>query len=181
MAASPWKFLVGLTRRHGRGSESTAIEDTSDAPVAKETQEPAPLQPTTAPPQPADGAQDIVHPVDAVSTATDDSPDTETVVAGAALPDEPGLRQVDDLDTTTGSGLQTDAVDGSATTKLRKPRASRKKNVPGVIQPTPSTAPVVSNDFQDLEDEIRQLRSQLAKKLQLQNAQLRQMLERFDR
>ncbi|WP_141105729.1 hypothetical protein [Rhizobium sp. R693] len=172
--ASPWKFLVGLTRRHGRGNESTAIEDTSDAPVAKETQEPAPLQP-------ADGAQDIADPVDAVSTATDDSPDTETVVAGAALPDEPGLRQVDDLDTTTGPGLQTDAVDGSATTKLRKPRASRKKNVPGVIQPTPSTAPVISNDFQDLEDEIRQLRSQLAKKLQLQNAQLRQMLERFDR
>jgi len=45
----------------------------------------------------------------------------------------------------------------------------------------PLAAPIVSNDFQDLDDEIRQLRSQLAKKLRLQNAQLRKMLERFDR
>ncbi|WP_210199521.1 hypothetical protein [Rhizobium sp. R339] len=72
-------------------------------------------------------------------------------------------------------------VDGLATTKPRKRRVFRKKNVPAAIQSAPLAAPVVSNNFQDLDDEIRQLRSQLAKKLQLQNAQLRKMLERFDR
>ncbi|XOK15145.1 hypothetical protein ACI6PO_27040 (plasmid) [Agrobacterium tumefaciens] len=55
------------------------------------------------------------------------------------------------------------------------------KNASAESPSTPSTAPAVSNDFQDLDDEIWQLRRQLAMKLQLQNAQLRKMLERFAR
>jgi len=175
MVASPWKFLVGLTRRHGKDNKGAFIEDTSATPVASETQEPAQLRPPAAPALPTDGAQDTADQVDAVSTTTDNSRDTEKVVEGPAGADEPGLRQVDDL------GLQTGAVDGSATKKPRKRRAFRNKNVSAAIQPTPLAAAAVSKNFQDLDNEIRQLRSQLAKKLQLQNAQLRKMLERFDR
>ncbi|CDM60391.1 MULTISPECIES: hypothetical protein [Rhizobium] len=160
MAASPWKFLVGLTRRHGKDHENAAVEDTSDKPVAEETQEPAQLQPPAASVPPTDGAQDAANPVDAHSNASDDVRNIERLVEGPDGPDEPALRQVDDHASTTGLGLQPAPVEVLATTKPRKARVFRKTNASA---------------------EIRQLRSQLAQKLQRQNAQLRKMLERFDR
>ena len=131
MVASPWKFLVGLTRRHGKDNKSAVIEDTSETPVPKETREPAQLQPPTAPALPGDIAQDAADQVDAVSMVFDDVPSGGKVVEGPAGPDERGLRQ----------------VDGLATTKARKRRVFRKKNVPAAIQSAPLAAPVVSNNF----------------------------------
>ncbi|CAN7752470.1 hypothetical protein [Rhizobium sp. LjRoot258] len=179
MVASPWKFLVGLTRRHGKERNSASIEDTSDKPVADETQEPAQLQPPAALVLSTDGGQDTADQVDADSHASDDVPNIAKVVEEPTAPDKSALEQVDDRASTTGR-RQTVAVEVSATRKPRKARALRKKTAPAKIQSTPSTTSAVSNDLQDLDDEIRQLRSQLAKKLQLQNAQLRKMLERFD-
>ncbi|GAC1045279.1 hypothetical protein [Rhizobium sp. No.120] len=173
MVASPWKFLVGLTRRHGKDNNSASIEDTSETPIVNETQESARFQPPAALALPTDGAQDPADQVDADSSASDDVPDIERVVEVPAGPDEPA--------TTTGLDLQTEPYEVSATTKPRKARVFRKKNASAESPSTPSTAPAVSNDFQDLDDEIWQLRRQLAMKLQLQNAQLRKMLERFAR
>ncbi|CAN7550107.1 hypothetical protein LJR255_003911 [Pararhizobium sp. LjRoot255] len=48
-----------------------------------------------------------------------------------------------------------------------------------VPQPSPGV-PTVSDDAISLDEEIRLLRDQLARKLQLQNAQLKRMLERFE-
>jgi predicted nucleic acid-binding Zn ribbon protein len=45
----------------------------------------------------------------------------------------------------------------------------------------PPARSIPSNKTLSLDDEIRVLRGQLAKKLRLQNAQLRKMLERFER
>jgi hypothetical protein len=52
--------------------------------------------------------------------------------------------------------------------------------VEAVLPPSPA-APTVPNDTISLDEEIKPLRNQLARKLQLQNAQLERMLERFER
>ncbi|WP_431324947.1 hypothetical protein [Rhizobium sp. YTU87027] len=179
MVASPWKFLVGLTRRHGKDNERTSVKDRSETPVANQTQEPSQLQPPASVP-PTDAAQDTANPVDVHSTDSDDIPNIEKVVEPTG-PDKSALCEVTDLASTTRFGLQTDFVELSAAAKPRKARAVRKKNASAEIQSAPSTTVAASNELQDLDDEIRQLRRQLAKKLQRQNAQLRTMLERFDR
>ncbi|PKA45019.1 hypothetical protein CWR43_04200 [Rhizobium sullae] len=52
----------------------------------------------------------------------------------------------------------------------------------GEAVPPPSPdAPAVSDDAISLDEEIRLLRDQLARKLQPQNAQLKRMLARFER
>lgn len=139
MVASPWKFLVGLTRRHGKESKRASVEDASDRSIADEMQEPAQLQPPAAPALSTDGAQDTADQVDADSHASDDVPDIEKVVEEPTGPDKFGLEQVDDRASTTGLGLQTDSVEVSATAKPRKARAFRKKNASAKIQSTPST------------------------------------------
>ncbi|WP_431324442.1 hypothetical protein [Rhizobium sp. YTU87027] len=164
-----------MTRRHGKDNERTTVEDRSETPAANETEEPAGLQ-AAAPALPSDNGQDAAAEVAAGSNATGDVPNIARVVEGPSAEVE-----VDDLASMTGPGSQTTSVEGLATTRSRKARAPRRKNVSAGIGSTPSTAAVVSNEFQDLDDEIQQLRSQLAKKLQRQNAQLRQMLERFER
>lgn len=79
---------------------------------------------------------------------------------------------------------------------LRKPRATSRKGVKNiasdagvqsaVVEDTPpAVQPLQMDPFfgeaADLDEEIRNLRGQLATKLQSQNAQLKKMLERFDR
>lgn len=61
-------------------------------------------------------------------------------------------------------------------------RRGRAKTIDAVAVVS-QTSPVVSTVFDEmsLDQEIRVLRDQLASKLRLQNAQLKQMLERFDR
>lgn len=61
-------------------------------------------------------------------------------------------------------------------------RRGRAKTIEAVVVVS-QTSPVVStvSDGMSLDQEIRVLRDQLASKLRLQNAQLKQMLERFDR
>lgn len=50
-----------------------------------------------------------------------------------------------------------------------------------VVPQSSADVPTVSDDTVSLDEEIRVLRQQLAKKLQQQNAQLKRMLERFER
>ncbi|MHC2302866.1 hypothetical protein ACVJBD_007133 [Rhizobium mongolense] len=66
-----------------------------------------------------------------------------------------------------------------ATRKLRK-RGKTAETIEAVPPPSPGV-PTVSDDAISLDEEIRLLRNQLARKLQLQNAQLKRMLERFER
>ncbi|WP_141105532.1 MULTISPECIES: hypothetical protein [unclassified Rhizobium] len=166
-----------MTRRHGKDNDGAAITDTSETPIANDTRVPAPLQPRAASSPAADAARDAADPSNLHSNTSDDGSDLAKVV------EEPvGANKIDDLAPTTGLGLQPEPVSVSEATRSRKARALRKRDASTEIQSaTPSTAPAVSNDFLTLDDEIRQLRSQLAKKVQLQNDQLRKMLERFER
>ena len=68
----------------------------------------------------------------------------------------------------------------------RKVRVNRTAKRPATAdkEPAPRSPPVVSanplfDEATSLDDDIKQLRDQLAQKLRLQNAQLRKMLERF--
>ncbi|MGQ3294393.1 MAG: hypothetical protein ACT6U0_19545, partial [Shinella sp.] len=61
-------------------------------------------------------------------------------------------------------------------------RRGRAKTIEAVavVSQTSPVVPAISDEM-TLDQEIRVLRDQLASKLRLQNAQLKQMLERFDR
>ncbi|ACS60496.1 conserved hypothetical protein (plasmid) [Rhizobium leguminosarum bv. trifolii WSM1325] len=66
-------------------------------------------------------------------------------------------------------------------TARKRRRQARKADVVDVVsRPSPRLA-IVSDDAIRLDGEIRLLRDQLAGKLRLQNAQLKSMLDRFER
>ena len=69
---------------------------------------------------------------------------------------------------------------GEGATRKRSTRGKKAAGGEAVPSPAP-TVPAVSDDAIRLDEEIRLLRDQLARKLQLQNAQLKRMLERFER
>ncbi|MDQ0561029.1 hypothetical protein [Rhizobium mesoamericanum] len=74
------------------------------------------------------------------------------------------------------------AVDIQAAVEVT-PRKKRSRGKKTVAVPNAPQAPQVSStgNEMNLDEEIRLLRGQLARKLKLQNAQLRKMLERFER
>jgi hypothetical protein len=63
----------------------------------------------------------------------------------------------------------------------RKQKAPRKHTRPAVVDKVSQGARSRSDDTISLDDEIKVLREQLAIKLKIQNAQLKKMLERFER
>lgn len=67
---------------------------------------------------------------------------------------------------------------GTVAEKPRR-RAPGNKRTSVVLVPAQLVAP--GDPTRELDDEIHQLRSQLAQKLELQNAQLRRMLARFEK
>lgn len=79
-------------------------------------------------------------------------------------------------------GVSTAKVEetGDAARSDRRLRAKKVETVVVVSQTSPA-APSVSDEMVSLDAEITVLRVQLASKLRLQNAQLKKMLERFER
>jgi uncharacterized protein YijF (DUF1287 family) len=69
------------------------------------------------------------------------------------------------------------AVEG----KARKQRGRSKTSEAAVAEPSYPAAEVVADGTLSLDAEIRVLKGQLASKLRTQNAQLKKMLERFER
>ncbi|EHS53489.1 hypothetical protein PDO_4205 [Rhizobium sp. PDO1-076] len=61
------------------------------------------------------------------------------------------------------------------------PRRHRNRAAKAVAGPQLANAPTVTSQAISLDDEIKLLRSELIRKLRLQNAQLKTMLERFER
>ncbi|NKN03063.1 hypothetical protein [Rhizobium leguminosarum] len=69
---------------------------------------------------------------------------------------------------------------GEGATRKRSARGKKAARDEAIPPPSPGV-PAVSDDAIRLDEEIRLLRDQLARKLQLQNAQLKRMLQRFER
>lgn len=159
---SPWNFLINFTRRSRRGDAREA-RPASDDELATNSRDEAPS-----------------------------SVEKDQVVAAPDLdslrgPEDGGNEQEDDL------GMIVAAVATAGEEKSRIPSPSTRKRAArrrvdrgGTAQPdtfelAPAQRGGPHDSARELDHEIRQLRLQLAQKLELQNAQLRKMLERFDR
>ncbi|GLR62012.1 hypothetical protein [Rhizobium indigoferae] len=185
--ASPWNFLARLVsprrqQRQEHGSTDDAKPDVLAIAKPSETAGNNELD--------AAGRQANEKPVasdqsDAVSADPDHSEDATSGVDGAA--DIEGARPVEAADLVLSDNADTAAHDapkpsqpGEGATRKRS-RRDKKAEAIAVVLPPSSRVPAVSGDAISLDEEIRVLREQLARKLQMQNAQLKRMLERFER
>ena len=186
--ASPWKFLSRLVPRRREPKQD-------DAEVAGGKPD------VLALPGPAETAAEESPSVSSARAATELPPTDRSDPVSVEPPTIGGtVGEADDVPANVvadvvGSDLapsdlpdtavipSPDAVDlqRSGETKPRKQMGRARKPKPVETAPVPPDQSSPSNDRLSLDDEIRVLRGQLAKKLPLQNAQLRKMLERFER
>jgi hypothetical protein len=186
--ASPWKFLSRFVpgRREQRqedgkvaaakpdvlaiaGPAETVAEEgfASTDPLADvELPRPDPSDPVSVETEPVDGA---------VNEADDTQYDVAGIVAGGSAPtDNTDLAVIPAPDAVHLHP----PVEGIA--RKQRPRAKKPEQV-GVTAQVSLRVDTASDETMSLDQEIRVLRGQLAAKLQLQNAQLKKMLERFER
>lgn len=190
---SPWKFLSNLTLRQRRTEGVSSPGDEADAKAVEVEKEHFPASPKVPDAQDlAPGNDDTLVGPDAARSDID-PPSSGLPVefvgdeerSNAQVP-PPGARAQESF----GEG-------GSGGQHARKSNARRmrhvKENRPdGVVGKTvvsgegqrarsispPRETPI--DPLRELDDEIGQLRTRLAEKLRQQNAQLREMLKRFD-
>lgn len=176
---TPWRFLADLTsrRRPAKAQENSTGHD-AEAPESE------------AKPAPA-VASDAAEASDADRDTLADRPAASTEAEAVR---DAAEAQTPDLDDTNPSPVETDAPATTAKPQ-RKPPAKRqgsaKRAAADVVakntaaQERSAQAPSSRDPFFDevasLDEDIRKLRSELAQKLHRQNAQLKKMLERFDR
>jgi hypothetical protein len=143
-------------------------------------------------------------PTDAMSTSTDQSvgdeppPHSHLNATSAALRHSAAVTSAQVTTDVEGADFveaadpvqldSADSVDRGAKPAELRQRAEpsrrgrgKKAEVLEVVPQNSLDSSAVSDDTISLDEEIRLLREQLASKLQLQNAQLRRMLERFER
>ena len=185
--ASPWKFLSRLMPRRREPKQDAEVADvtpnvlalsgpaetvaeeslaTSSALGDAELSPSAVSDPDLAEPTPLESA---------VSRADDGA---GTVVADVVVGDLPPSNLPDTvvIQSPDAASLQL-RIESKPRKRMggaRKPKLAEKTQVP-------SDRTIPSDDTLSLDDEIRLLTGQLAEKLRLQNAQLRKMLERFER
>jgi hypothetical protein len=160
---SPWKFLIGITRRN-------PTQDKADADLPSGDEAEASSEPNVAPP--------IEQKVEPTNKASD--------LTGFRGSDDDGSLDVDHLPTL--AAIAAVAADNKATrtaattgrARSGKRRSLSVKRESKNIAPEPAHQLQPQDETRALDDEIRHLRVQLATKLQLQNSQLRKRLERFE-
>ncbi|MBY3101175.1 hypothetical protein HFO69_26270 [Rhizobium laguerreae] len=185
--ASPWKLLARLVspRRQQRQEHGPTDDIKPDVlAIAKPTETVADNGLNAADPK-IDEKPVAYEQSEVVSAVPDHSEETASGIhdtadiedARSAEPADPALS--DDAGTVARHALKPSQTAEGAT---RKRSTRGKKAAGGEAVPPPSPGvPAVSDDAIRLDEEIRLLRDQLARKLQLQNAQLKRMLERFER
>lgn len=176
---TPWRFLADLTSRR----RPAKVQENSTGHDAEPTE-------SEANPAPA-VASDAAEAPGATGRDTLDRPAASKEVEAVH---DAGEAQTPDLDDTNPSPVETDAPATTAKPQ-RKPPAKRqgsaKRTAADVAakntaaqersaQASPSRDPFF-DEVASLDEDIRKLRSELAQKLHRQNAQLKKMLERFDR
>lgn len=192
---APWKYLSQLMsgkpasevsqQSIGHDGDSKVVEIEAKAPSV-----PASTSPAAAPSASDDASASVGEAV--VSSQSESA-------AEALLP--VGVEETERRVAEKAPNEVADATAPAATGEVdvkqqRKPRATSRKGVknigsdagsqPGDVEGKPQAVQSLQVDpffgeAADLDEEIRNLRGQLAEKLQSQNAQLKKMLERFDR
>ncbi|RYG94802.1 MAG: hypothetical protein EON58_15470 [Alphaproteobacteria bacterium] len=185
--ASRWKFLSRLVPRRRESKQDAVVADAKPNVLAlsgpAETAAEESLATSSAlgdaelsPSAVSDPDLEEPTPVESAVSRADDGAGTvvaDVVVGDTApfdLPDTVVIPSPDAVD------LQ---VRGETKPRKQMGRARRPKPVETAPFPPDQSGPL--DDPLSLDDEIRVLRGQLAEKLRLQNAQLRKMLERFER
>ncbi|WP_105403313.1 hypothetical protein [Neorhizobium sp. T7_12] len=185
--ASPWKLLARLVspRRQQRQEHGPTDDVKPDILAIAKPVETATDNGLNAADAPVDEKPVAYEQSEAVPAAPDHSEETASGVHGTA--DIDGARPVEATDTALSDEAGTAAHDalkpsqaGEGATRKRSTRGKKTEPIEAVPPPSPGV-PAVSDDAIRLDEEIRLLRDQLARKLQLQNAQLKRMLERFER
>ncbi|AUX78739.1 hypothetical protein [Sinorhizobium fredii] len=196
---TPWKFLVKLTSRRSsaKALDSSDGYDTDPEALERNVEHTStlPTNSTQAVSQPGH-AEDVS--VDQVSVASDEAKVDDDIEEAEKPPldleeAQPAARLEADH---SGGKTNSTAPTSTAGTKLRrkpatKGREGRKKARAHMaarntaskndksVKP-PSSRDLFFHDVETLDEEIKMLRTQLARKLYLQNVQLKKMLERFE-
>ncbi|MBY2936062.1 hypothetical protein [Rhizobium leguminosarum] len=185
--ASPWKLLAGLvSRRRQQKQEHGSTDDVKpDVSAIAEPTETAADNRSKAADRAANekpvtheqhkAVSVASHDAEEAVSSVDDTADVESATLEKAV--DPASSDV--VDIAAHAAPKPSRTDDGAARK--RSRQARKADVVDVVsRPSPRLA-IVSDDAISLEGEIRMLRDQLARKLRLQNAQLRRMLDRFER
>ncbi|MBY5399423.1 hypothetical protein HFN01_31930 [Rhizobium leguminosarum] len=185
--ASPWKLLARLVspRRQQRQEHGSTDDVKPDASAIAEPTETADNNELDGADRPADEKPVLHGHSAAVPADPDHSEETASVVDDTT--DVESARPMETSDPVLTDEADTDAHAapkafrvGEGQTRKRGMRGMKAKTIAVVIPPAPS-ALTAFDDAINLDEEIRLLRDQLARKLQMQNAQLKRMLERFER
>ncbi|MEH7876375.1 hypothetical protein V7799_01225 [Rhizobium laguerreae] len=186
--ASPWKLLAGLVSRRRQQKQEHGLTDDVKPDVS------ASAEPTETPADNRLKAADRAanekpfiheereavsvdpHRAEEAASIVDDTADVES--AGPVEAAAPAL--FNEADTAAHAAPKAAFRFGEGQTQKRGMRGKKPKTIAVVVQPSPS-APTAFDDAINLDEEIRLLRDQLARKLQMQNAQLKKLLERFER
>ncbi|NTG05323.1 hypothetical protein G6L29_30575 [Agrobacterium rhizogenes] len=198
---SPWKFLVQLTSR-GRPAEAreASIErDAETIAIESEAEQTSvlPLDSTEAVDRPD---HDNTPPVDLVATTSSNETGSDlNLTPAVSLPVAVEGGRAPARDEVRQSSAEADALVRENATSKKSPRTLQTKrpvrarkaradldaaSTVTTRQDQSAQSPSPPKTFFDeavsLDDEIKQLRSQLAQKLHRQNIQLKKMLQRFD-
>ncbi|ULJ75494.1 hypothetical protein [Rhizobium gallicum] len=198
---TPWKFLAQLaSRRRPTETRESSVRDDADTEASESGVRRASALSSDST-EVSGSPDDNENPaVDLVATTTSDEPDSDLDVPQAVSPPNGGEEvQRPTRHEISRSGANAHAlVPESQPSKKspRKPRTKRPERTKRTRADMVSRSTAVANSDQSakssspregffdevasLDEEIRQLRSQLAQKLHLQNIQLVKMLERFD-
>lgn len=195
---TPWKLLAELTsRRPSAKAQQSSIGNSADSKAFESEAEHTPalrqsLRVAASPP-----AHDEEISVDQGSMASDKAKRDDDVAQALTQPIDAEEAQTTPRDDVDHSGVEANSlVPKSAEGKKSqsKPRVKRRERgksansestaqsavAPKPHHSLPSSRDLFFHEAATLDQEIKMLRIQLAQKLQLQNGQLKKMLERFD-
>ncbi|MGO7280517.1 hypothetical protein ACCT18_35525 [Rhizobium ruizarguesonis] len=185
--ASPWKLLARLVspRRQQRQEHgSTDVEKPEALAITKPT-ETAAKNELAATDRPAAEKPFLDSHSAAVSVDADHSEESASAVDGRA--DIEGAKSAEAADPALPDGANAAARAapktfrvGDGQTRKRSMRRTKVEEI-AVVLPPSRTVSATFEDAINLDEEIRLLRDQLARKLQIQNTQLKRMLQRFER
>lgn len=183
--ASPWKFLSRLVSpRREPKQDNDAKPDASATAVPTEelleqTLDDAARASGIKPPH-LHSVDDASRPIFAEEAPSETNDPADSL--GADVATVSSSPYADDVNTPvrTARNAARSEAEGKSVAPTRRIRDKQMKS-DFVTAPANRDLPAASNDVMSLEEDIRVLRGQLMRKLQMQNAQLKRMLERFER
>ncbi|MEF3135596.1 hypothetical protein ACU8NH_37155 (plasmid) [Rhizobium leguminosarum] len=185
--ASPWKLLARLVspRRQQRQEHGSTDDEKPEALAITKPTETAAKNELAATDRPAAEKPFLDSHSAAVSVDADHSEESASAVDGRA--DIEGAKSAEAADPALPDGANAAARAapktfrvGDGQTRKRSMRRTKVEEI-AVVLPPSRTVSATFEDAINLDEEIRLLRDQLARKLQIQNTQLKRMLQRFER